>query len=348
MVTWRATDAGGSTATCSFFVTVLDREAPSVPADAGTTVNCPSAAVAPVVPTATDNCNGAISGVLVSVVDNPSPLTCEGTRTYTYSYTDATGNVATDTWVYTYTVNYNTPLVPPSERNHPDFMRSRYSESGCSCQHTGCLRSYGNTGTGRLGKWPEQCGLHGTVTWRYRYTACDGTTADWTHTWNYQDNLAPVATLPSAGYSTCFQSETSAFATLLQQTTVSDNCTGTQSLRSFASYQFVPYNDGNNCNDGNMILRFVDECGNGPTILTFTGIKIDNVAPSLVSFPNNITQQICIDNLPAPNPSGVVASDNCDPTVDVTFVSDQLPTTCQGTVTRTYRLTDDCGNTQTG
>jgi hypothetical protein len=186
----------------------------------------------------------------------------------------------------------------------------------------------------------------GTVTWRYRYTACDGTTADWTYTYNYQDNQAPVVALPSTGYSTCFQSETSAFATLLQASVVNDNCTGQQSLRSLATYQFVPYTDGNNCNDGNLIIRFYDECGNGPSILTFTGIKIDNVAPALVAFPNNSSQLICIDNLPVPNPAGVVASDNCDQSVDVVFVSDQLPTTCQGTVTRTYRLTDDCGNTR--
>ncbi|MFM7400398.1 MAG: HYR domain-containing protein, partial [Bacteroidota bacterium] len=239
-----------------------------------------------------------------------------------------------------------TPLVPPSNVTTQISCAAGTVNPGAPASiQDACGRTVTPVLVGSV-NGPNNTACSGTVTWRYRYTACDGTTADWTHTWNYQDNLAPVATLPSAGYSTCFQSETSAFATLLQQTTVTDNCTGIQSLRSLASYQFVPYNDGNNCNDGNMILRFVDECGNGPTILTFTGIKIDNVAPSLVSFPNNITQQICIDNLPAPNPSGVVASDNCDPTVDVTFVSDQLPTTCQGTVTRTYRLTDDCGNTR--
>ncbi|MFM8485759.1 MAG: HYR domain-containing protein, partial [Bacteroidota bacterium] len=211
MVTWRATDAGGSTATCSFFVTVLDREAPSVPADAGTTVNCPSAAVAPVVPTATDNCNGAIAGVLVSVVDNPSPLTCEGTRTYTYSYTDATGNAATDTWVYTYTVNYNTPLVPPASVNIQTACAADAVNPGAPASiQDACGRTVTPVLVGSV-NGPNNTACSGTVTWRYRYTACDGTTADWTHTWNYQDNLAPVATLPSAGYSTCFQSETSAF-----------------------------------------------------------------------------------------------------------------------------------------
>ncbi|MFN7833437.1 MAG: HYR domain-containing protein, partial [Bacteroidota bacterium] len=344
MVTWRATDAGGSTATCSFFVTVLDREAPSVPADAGTTVNCPAAAVTPFVPTATDNCNGAVAGVLVSVVDSPSPLTCEGTRTYTYSYTDAAGNAATDTWVYTYTVNYNTPLVPPASVTIQIACAAGAVNPGAPASiQDACGRTVVPVLVGSV-NGPNNTACTGTVTWRYRYTACDGTTADWTYTYNYQDNQAPVASLPSTGYSTCFQSETSAFAALLQAATVTDNCTSAQSLRSLATYQFVPYNDGNNCNDGNMIIRFVDACGNGPSILTFTGIKIDNVPPALVSFPDNITQLICVDNLPAPNPAGVVASDNCDQTVDVTFVSDQLPNTCQGTVTRTYKLTDDCGN----
>jgi hypothetical protein len=89
---------------------------PTVPADAASTVSCPSAMVAPTVPTGTDNCGGAVAGVLVSVVNNPSSLTCEGTRTYTYSYTDAAGNAATDTWTYTYTLEREDFNMPANSR----------------------------------------------------------------------------------------------------------------------------------------------------------------------------------------------------------------------------------------
>ncbi|MFN5237469.1 MAG: HYR domain-containing protein, partial [Bacteroidota bacterium] len=346
MVTWKATDQGGSTATCSFFVTVNDREAPVVPADAGSTVNCLSAVVIPAAPPATDNCSGSVAGVLMSVVDNPSPLVCEGTRTYTYSYTDAAGNAATDTWVYTYTVNYNTALVPPASITNQATCAADAVDPGAPANiQDACGRTIAPVLVGSA-NGPNNTSCSGTVVWRYRYTACDGTTADWTCTWTYQDDQAPVATLPASGYETCFTSEASAFQALLQLSVVSDNCTGTQALRTAASLQFVPYNDGNNCNDGNVIIRFSDECGNGPTVLTFTGIRIDNVAPALVSFPNSTVQPVCIETLPAPNPAGVVASDNCDSSVSVTFEGDQLPTTCQGTLTRTYKLTDDCGNTR--
>ncbi|MFM8371096.1 MAG: HYR domain-containing protein, partial [Bacteroidota bacterium] len=80
-IRWVVTDQGGVAKSCSFNVTVNDTEMPSVPADAASTVSCPSAMVAPTVPSGTDNCGGAVAGVLVSVVNNPSSLTCEGTRT---------------------------------------------------------------------------------------------------------------------------------------------------------------------------------------------------------------------------------------------------------------------------
>ncbi|WP_449329204.1 HYR-like domain-containing protein, partial [Salinimicrobium flavum] len=38
------------------------------------------------------------------VVDAPDPLTCEGTRTYTWTFTDCEGNTAD--WSYVYTIEY--------------------------------------------------------------------------------------------------------------------------------------------------------------------------------------------------------------------------------------------------
>ncbi|MFM8488357.1 MAG: HYR domain-containing protein, partial [Bacteroidota bacterium] len=92
-VNWSATDLSSSGASCSFTVRVNDAEPPTVPADAGSTIACLAAATAPVVPSATDNCTGTINVQLLSVVDNPASLTCEGTRTYTYEYSDDSGNV---------------------------------------------------------------------------------------------------------------------------------------------------------------------------------------------------------------------------------------------------------------
>ena len=58
------------------------------------------------------NFNGSFSGQQMRVVNNPSSLTCEGTRTYTYEYSDDSGNIASDKWVYTYTIEYLDFTIP--------------------------------------------------------------------------------------------------------------------------------------------------------------------------------------------------------------------------------------------
>ena len=108
------TDASSHTAICSFNVKVEDHQAPVTATNGSLTVQCISSATAPIVPTATDNCDGTIGGVLVSTVDNPGTLTCEGSRVYTYSYTDLSANVSY--WTYNYTIDHTTP---PSEVGGP-------------------------------------------------------------------------------------------------------------------------------------------------------------------------------------------------------------------------------------
>ncbi|KAA6325089.1 hypothetical protein EZS27_025658, partial [termite gut metagenome] len=53
----------------------------------------------------------------------------------------------------------------------------------------------------------------------------------------------------------------------------------------------------------------------------------------------------CYDNIPVPNIEDVTGeADNCEGTVMVEHVSDGVDPGCSGTVARTYRLTDECGN----
>ena len=92
---------------------ILDLTAPAVnPLSNSSTVSCVSLATAPTPPTAIDNCSGTINGVLISTVDTPTPLTCVGTRVYTYEYTDTCDNKST--WVYTYTIDHTTAAVVPA------------------------------------------------------------------------------------------------------------------------------------------------------------------------------------------------------------------------------------------
>ena len=79
------------------------------PVDAGSTVSCPAATNIPpaTLPVVISSCGNVLtpSAPIISAA-----LTCEGTRTYTYIYTDCEGN--TQDWIYTYTVEYE-PFARP-------------------------------------------------------------------------------------------------------------------------------------------------------------------------------------------------------------------------------------------
>src|SRR5678809_1243484 len=69
-----------------------------LPADGTSTVNCPADATLPVAPVVNDACGNAIT----PVVTTPTPVTCNGTMVYTFTYTDCANH--THAWTYTYTI----------------------------------------------------------------------------------------------------------------------------------------------------------------------------------------------------------------------------------------------------
>ena len=83
------TDCAANVSTWNYVYTIDNNSVPVIPANGASTVECIADAVAPVTPAVVDACGNNVPAVLVSTVDNPDPLTCEGTRVYTYSYTDS-------------------------------------------------------------------------------------------------------------------------------------------------------------------------------------------------------------------------------------------------------------------
>ncbi|GAL64221.1 internalin putative [Algibacter lectus] len=83
---------------------------PVVPTDDSSTVECIADAVQPTAPTVTDVCGNNIVPV---ITENTDP-TCEGDKTYTFTYTDCANNVSV--YTYTYTIDVSTlPVVPANE-----------------------------------------------------------------------------------------------------------------------------------------------------------------------------------------------------------------------------------------
>ncbi|PWH81405.1 hypothetical protein DIS18_14800, partial [Algibacter marinivivus] len=103
--TWNFTDACG--VTISDFVqtiTVINTTPIVLPPNGSNTVDCISdASETFTLPTVTDACGNTLTPSTAVITDSPDPLTCEGTRTYTYTYTDCAGNSAD--WAFVYTID---------------------------------------------------------------------------------------------------------------------------------------------------------------------------------------------------------------------------------------------------
>ncbi len=88
--------------------------------------------------------------------------------------------------------------------------------------------------------------------------------------------------------------------------------------------------------------RLADACGNDSLIAQQILIN-DNLPPTADPLPT--LNLFCASQIPPPNVADVTGeADNCGGPVAVQFVSDIGNPGCMGTVVRTYRLTDGCGN----
>jgi len=112
-VTYTASDVSGNTTSCSFTVTVVDAEIPTITCPANITVNnsvgqC-SAVVNYTIPTGADNC----SGVTVALVSGPASGSTFllGATVVTYTATDAVGNTSAPCSFIVTVVDAEAPVI---------------------------------------------------------------------------------------------------------------------------------------------------------------------------------------------------------------------------------------------
>lgn len=183
--TWTYTDCEGNTLPWSFTYTV-ERNPFTVPANGSATVACPAQATAPTPPVVLSNCGEVLTPTGPVIVNNPNPLTCEGTRTYTYTYTDCEGNTAQ--WSFVYTVErepFGVPANGGATVACPDQTDTQPTApvvtSNCGEVLTPVVTS------------TAKPGCEGNRNWNFTYTDCEGNTATWVfiYTVEYQDFSVP-------------------------------------------------------------------------------------------------------------------------------------------------------------
>ena len=214
------------------------------------------------------------------------------------------------------------------------------------------------------------CGLGGTITVTYTVADDCGNTTDLTATLTLEDSVGPDLTNCSVTDETleCNGTDNETIAdqwnadniTALQ-TCGSDSCDSDATFTVTSDYAFA--NLAATCGAGGTITvtyTVADDCGN-TTDLTATLTLEDSVGPDLTNCSvtdetlecngtdnETIADQWNADNITALQTCG---SDSCDSDATFTVTSDyafaNLAATCGagGTITVTYTVADDCGNT---
>ena len=318
-VTFTATDACGNESSTTATFTIEDTTPPAVPNDTGSTVQCLKDAIQPTAPAVNDVCGG---NIIPDITESTNP-DCEGTKEYTFTYTDCAGNEAV--YVYTYTINL-TPFILPANgletvSNLADVVEPTPPTVTDNC---------GNilTPTGPVVTETPDC--QGTVDYTFTYTDCAGNSADWTYT--YTIILAPF-TVPDndASNVACITD-----AVVPTPPTVLDA----------NGVEIIPVMTENSdpvCQGDKVYTFTYTDCAGNTADWLYTYTINDNIAPVAPSAPAPITYE-CIEDVPSPG--NLTAVDNCSGNITVVGVdSVDNSNPCNVTIIRTWTFTDACDNT---
>ncbi|PWL30358.1 MAG: hypothetical protein DCO96_05090, partial [Fluviicola sp. XM-24bin1] len=327
--TYSITDVCGNQITVDQIITVQDITAPvmaAAPADV--TVECIGDVPAMTNLGWTDNCDGA--GTVIGT-DVSNGQTCPEIITRTWTYTDACGNTASTSQTIT-VIDTQAPVfaAPPADITI-DCIGGLLSGNALvwtdNCDGAGAALPTDGPLVGGT------CG--GTITRTWTYTDACGNTATVTQTITVNDNQAPVmAAAPANATYQCIGD-----VPAIADVGWTDNCDGAGTVMG------TEVSDGQSCPE--TITRtwtYTDNCGNTSTVSQT--IIVDDTTPPTASNPTPISVPGAND-VPNPDPTVVTnEADNCTPNPVVAWVSDVSDgNVCNGEIiTRTYSITDDCGN----
>ena len=333
---YQVSDVNGYTGTCSQIITVHDITAPGASDPAAINVECPADVPAPdvsVISDASDNCTAA--PVVTHLNDLSDNNTCPETITRTYRITDDCGNFTDVQQVITVHDIIAPGASDPAAINvecsaeipAPDI--SVVSDASDNCAAAPVVTHLNDVSDNNT--CPE------TITRTYRITDDCGNFTDVQQVITVHDISPPIASNPAAISVECSADIPAPDVSVVSD--ASDNCTAAPLVTHINDIS-----DNNTCPETiTRTYRITDDCGN------FTDVKqlitVHDISPPTASNPAAINVE-CSADIPAPDISVVSdASDNCTAAPVVNYVNDVSDNnTCPETITRTYRITDDCGN----
>ncbi|WP_158276108.1 HYR-like domain-containing protein [Brumimicrobium oceani] len=334
--TYQIQDDCGNTETCTQIITINDDINPTGTAPAGMAFQCVTdipAANSSLVTNVNDNCTA--HPIVTHLGDVSDGNTCPEIITRTYRITDNCGNFTDLTQDFTINDDILPTGTAPADITVqcigdvplPNVLEITDEADNCTVNpivtHVSDV-SDGNT-------CPE------IITRTYNITDDCGNNIDVVQTITVSDDIAPTGTAPANVTVQCVGDVPMADVNLI--TDEADNCT-TNPIVTFVG----DVSDGNTCPEQiTRTYRITDDCGNSTDLIQLITIN-DDINPTGTA-PADLTVQ-CIDDVPANDISLITdEADNCTVNPTVTFVGDvSNGNTCPELITRTYRITDDCGN----
>lgn len=173
--------------TCTSTFTVPAYSDFTVPANGASQVACPSQITQPTPPAVLDACGKTLTPTGPVVVNNPNPIACEGTRTYTWTYTDCAGH--SHPWSHVVTVErqpFGVPANSGATVACPD-------QTDVQPIPPVVLSNCGEVLAPVITSTPKP-GCEGNRNWVFTYTDCEGNTATWTfiYTVEFLDFTVPA------------------------------------------------------------------------------------------------------------------------------------------------------------
>ncbi|MBI5371821.1 MAG: gliding motility-associated C-terminal domain-containing protein, partial [Sphingobacteriales bacterium] len=332
--TYSVTDDCGNQITVTQTIVVDDTTNPTASNPAGVTVQCIGDVPASdplVVTDETDNCSVPVVAFVSDVSDGN---TCPETITRTYSVTDACGNQITVTQTIVVDDTTNPTASNPASvtvdiiANVPAPDPLVVTDEADNCTAAPAVAFVSDVSDGNT--CPE------TITRTYSVTDNCGNQITVTQTIIVSDMILPTASNPAAVNVQCI-ANVPASDPLVVIDEADNNGVPVVAFVSDVS-------DGNTCPETiTRTYSVTDPCGNQITV-TQQIIVNDTTNPTATN-PAGVTVQ-CIGDVPASDITVVTdEADNCTAAPVVAFVSDVSDgNTCPETITRTYSVTDDCGN----
>ena len=319
--TWTYTDCSGVTATWVYTYTITPPTF-TLPANGGSTVTC--IADAQIVPTPlvlNNSCGSAIT--VTGPVVGADPI-CSGTKTYTWTYTDCSGNTAN--WTYTYTITPPTFTLPADGGSTVACIADAQIVPTPPVLNNSCGSAI--TITGPVISADPVCS--GTKTYTWTYTDCSGTTATWTYTYII---TPPTFKLPADGSSTvvCI-----ADAQIVPTSPVLNNSCGSAITITGPVISADPV-----CSGIKTYTWTYTDCSGATANWTYTYI----ITPPTFTLPTDGGSTVTCIAAAQTVPTPPVLNNSCGNVVAITGPVIGADPVCSGTKTYTWTYTDCSGAT---